>query len=161
MHESIVTPPSVERVIEALAAAGAQGRVRPLDESARTAKEAAAALGVEVGQIASSLIFLADDAPVLVVASGGHRVDTAKVAALLGVSEVGKATADDVRASTGFVIGGVAPIGFPAPIRTLVDVDLGQYDQVWAAGGHSHWVFPTTYAELLQLTGGEAASVGE
>lgn len=154
-------PPSVERVIQALAASGAQGLVRPLDESARTAKEAAAALGVEVGQIASSLIFLADGEPVLVVASGGHRVDTTKVAALLGVSEVGKASADDVRAATGFVIGGVAPLGFPSPVRTLVDIDLGQYDEVWAAGGHTHWVFPTTYDELLQLTGGQGALVGE
>lgn len=154
-------PPSVERVIQALAASGAQGQVRPLDESARTAREAAAALGVEVGQIASSLIFLADGEPVLVVASGGHRVDTTKVAALLSVSEVGKASADDVRAATGFVIGGVAPLGFPSPIRTLVDIDLGQYDEVWAAGGHTHWVFPTTYNELLQLTGGQGALVGE
>lgn len=154
-------PPSVERVIQALAASGARGQVRPLDESARTAKEAAAALGVEVGQIASSLIFLADGAPVLVVASGGHRVDTNKVAALLNVSEVGKASADDVRAATGFVIGGVAPLGFPSPVRTLVDIDLGKYDEVWAAGGHTHWVFPTTYDELLQLTGGHGALVGE
>ena len=160
MQES-TPPPSVDRVMRALAAAGATGQVRPLDDSARTAKEAAAALGVEVGQIASSLIFLADGEPVLVVASGGHRVDTAKVASLLGVSEVGKATADDVRAATGFVIGGVAPLGFPTPIRALVDVDLRQYDEVWAAGGHSHWVFPTTYAELVRLTGGEAANVGE
>jgi len=160
MNES-TQPPSVERVIQALAASGARGQVRPLDESARTAKEAAAALGVEVGQIASSLIFLADGEPVLVVASGGHRVDTAKVAELLGVSEVGKATADQVRSATGFVIGGVAPLGFPAPIRTLVDVDLGDYDEVWAAGGHTHWVFPTTFAELLQLTGGDSALIGE
>ena len=160
MQES-TTPPSVERVMRALAAAGATGQVRPLDDSARTAKEAAAALGVEVGQIASSLIFLADGEPVLVVASGGHRVDTAKVASLLGAIEVGKATADDVRAATSFVIGGVAPLGFPTPIRTLVDVDLGQYDEVWAAGGHSHWVFPTTFAELLRLTGGESAAVGQ
>ena len=159
--QEATTPPSVERVTQALAEAGATGQVRPLDDSARTAKEAAAALGVEVGQIASSLIFLADGDPVLVVASGGHRVDTAKVAALLGVSEVGKATADDVRTATSFVIGGVAPLGFPAPIRTLVDVDLSQYDEVWAAGGHSHWVFPTTYTELLRLTGGQAANVGE
>jgi len=154
-------PPSVERVVQALADVGARGEVRPLSESARTAKEAAAALGVEVGQIASSLIFLADGEPVLVVASGGHRVDTAKVAALLGVVEVGKATADEVRAATGYVIGGVAPLGFPSPIRTLVDLALDQYDEVWAAGGHSHWVFPTTYAELLHLSGGQGADVGE
>ena len=103
-------PPSVERVIQALTASGAQGLVRPLDESARTAKEAAAALGVEVGQIASSLIFLADGEPVLVIASGKHRVDTTTVASILAVSEVTKATADDVRKATGFAIGGVPPM---------------------------------------------------
>ena len=146
--------------MRALAEAGATGQVRPLDDSARTAKEAAAALGVEVGQIASSLIFLADGDPVLVVASGGHRVDTAKVAALLGVSEVGKATADDVRAATSFVIGGVAPIGHPAPLRTIVDIDLAQFDEVWAAGGHPHYVFPTSFDELVRITGGTPADVG-
>jgi prolyl-tRNA editing enzyme YbaK/EbsC (Cys-tRNA(Pro) deacylase) len=154
-------PPSVERVIQALTALGARGQVRPLDESARTAKEAASALGVEVGQIASSLIFLADGDPVLVIASGGHRVDTAKVAALLNVSEVGKATADDVRAATGFVIGGVSPVGLTSRLRTIVDVALEQYAEVWAAGGHSHWVFPTTYGELLRFTGGQSADIGE
>ena len=151
---------SVIRVREALAAAGAPGQVRRLDDSARTAKEAADALGIVPAQIASSLIFMADGEPVLVVASGGHRVDTAKVAAILGVSEVGKATADDVRAATSFAIGGVAPLGHPSPIRTIVDVDLGQYDEVWAAGGHPHYVFPTTFDELVRITGGAPADVG-
>ena len=153
-------PPSVERVMQALTALGARGQVRPLDESARTAAEAASGLVVEVGQIASSLIFLADGDPVLVIASGGHRVDTAKVAALLNVSDVGKATADDVREATGFVIGGVSPVGLTTELPTIVDVALGQFDEVWAAGGHSHWVFPTTYSELLRFTGGQAADVG-
>ncbi|MDP4715371.1 MAG: YbaK/EbsC family protein, partial [Candidatus Nanopelagicales bacterium] len=112
---------SVIRVREALAAAGVSGQVRRLDDSARTAKEAADALGIVPAQIASSLIFMADGQAVLVVASGGHRVDTTKVAAILGVDEVGKATADDVRAATSFAIGGVAPIGHPAPLRTIVD----------------------------------------
>jgi prolyl-tRNA editing enzyme YbaK/EbsC (Cys-tRNA(Pro) deacylase) len=151
---------SVIRVREALAAAGAPGHVRRLDDSARTAKEAADALGIVPAQIASSLIFMADGEPVLVVASGGHRVDTDKVAAILGVSEVGKATADDVRAATSFAIGGVAPLGHPTPIRTIVDVDLGHYDEVWAAGGHPHYVFPTTFDELVRITGGTPADVG-
>ena len=88
------------------------------------------------------------------------RLTYTKVAAILGVSEVGKATADDVRAATSFAIGGVAPLGHPAPIRTLVDVDLGQYDEVWAAGGHPHYVFPTTFDELVRITGGTPADVG-
>ena len=151
---------SVIRVREALDASGASGEIRHLDDSARTAKEAAAALGIEVGQIASSLIFMAGGQPVLVVASGAHRVDTAKVAKILGVDALDKASADDVRAATGFAIGGVAPIGHPSPIRTIVDIDLGNYDVVWAAGGHPHCVFPTTFDELVRLTSGTPADVG-
>jgi prolyl-tRNA editing enzyme YbaK/EbsC (Cys-tRNA(Pro) deacylase) len=151
---------SVILVQETLTRLGAPGQVRRLDDSARTAKEAAAALDIEVGQIASSLIFLADGAPVLVVASGQHRVDTQRLATVLGVSQITKANADDVRAATGFAIGGVAPIGHPEPLRTVIDVALSQYDEVWAAGGHPHYVFPTSYDELLRITGGEAAEVG-
>ena len=151
---------SVIKVREALALLDAHGQVRALDDSARTAKEAAAALGIEVGQIASSLIFLADGEPVLVIASGGHRVDTTKLAAVLGVNEITKANADDVRAATGFAIGGVAPVGHPHPLRTIVDIALSRYDEVWAAGGHPHYVFPTSYDELLRITAGEAAEIG-
>ena len=151
---------SVIRVREALARLGATGEIRYLDDSARTAKEAADALGIEVGQIASSLIFLADGEPVLVIASGGHRVDTDKLSAVLGGATISKANADDVRNATGFAIGGVAPVGHPEPLRTIVDVALAQYDVVWAAGGHPHCVFPTTYDELLRITGGAAAEVG-
>ena len=151
---------SVIKVREALALLDAHGQVRALDDSARTAKEAAAALGIEVGQIASSLIFLADGEPVLVIASGGHRVDTTKLAAVLGVNEITKANADDVRAATGFAIGGVAPVGHPHPLRTVVDIALSRYDEVWAAGGHPHYVFPTSYDELLRITAGEAAEIG-
>jgi len=151
---------SVIRVREALAQLGARGEVRALDDSARTAKEAAAALGIEVGQIANSLVFMADGEPVLVMASGGHRVDTVAVASVLDVGHVEKATADQVRAATGFAIGGVAPVGHPEPLRTVIDVALSQYDVVWAAGGHPHCVFPTSYNELLRITGGEAAEIG-
>ena len=151
---------SVIRVREALRLLGAQGEVRALDDSARTAKEAADALGIEVGQIANSLVFMADGEPVLVMASGGHRVDTMQVAAILEVNEVKKATADEVRSATGFAIGGVAPVGHPEPLRTIVDVALAQYEVVWAAGGHPHYVFPTTYDELLRITGGTPADVG-
>ncbi|MDQ1250639.1 MAG: hypothetical protein QG597_5018 [Actinomycetota bacterium] len=153
-------PASVDRVIRALSSLGGRGVVRELDDSARTAKEAADALGVEVDQIANSLVFLGDGEPVLVVSSGGHRVDTMQLAAILEVNEVAKATADQVRKATGFVIGGVAPVGLTHPIRTIVDIALSRYNEVWAAAGHSHWVFPTTYDELLRLTAGEAAEVG-
>ena len=152
---------SVIRVRETLARLGATGEIRHLDDSARTAKQAADALGIEVGQIASSLIFLADGEPVLVVASGGHRVDTDRLAAVLGGATISKADADDVRNATGFAIGGVAPVGHPEPLRTIVDIALAQYDVVWAAGGHPHCVFPTSYDELLRITGGEAAEVGD
>jgi prolyl-tRNA editing enzyme YbaK/EbsC (Cys-tRNA(Pro) deacylase) len=94
------------------------------------------------------------------MASGGHRVDTAKVARLVGAERVDRADPDFVRTHTGFAIGGVAPVGHPEPLRTLVDSHLATYDEVWAAAGHPHAVFPTTHDELLALTGGEPADVG-
>lgn len=151
---------SVIRVREALTELGARGEIRHLDDSARTAREAADALGIEVGQIASSLIFLADDQPVLVIASGRHRVDTALLSALLDGAVITKADADDVRCATGFAIGGVAPIGHPAPLRTIVDNALSAYDEVWAAAGHPHCVFPTSFDELVRVTGGTPADIG-
>ena len=137
------------------------GEVRELPEPAPTAATAAAQLGCEVGAIANSLIFNADGAPLLVMTSGAHRVDTARVAALVGAAVVGRADARSVRAWTGQVIGGVAPVGHPAPIRTLVDAWLARYDVVWAAAGHPHAVFPTSFDELLRITGGVPAEVGD
>ncbi len=134
--------------------------MRILDEAAPTAAAAAALVGVDVGAIANSLVFAtAEDAPLLVLTSGAHRVDTAKVAALIGTAELKRADPDFVHAHTGQRIGGVAPVGHPAPLRTLVDTALGTYPQVWAAGGIPHAVFPTTFAELVRLTGGEPAEV--
>jgi len=152
--------PSVVRVTDKLAELGAGGQVRTLDDAARTAAQAAAQLGIEVAQIANSLVFAADGAPLLVMASGGHRVDTAKVAAIVGATSVDRASPEFVREHTGFAIGGVAPVAHPEPLRTLVDTELERYDEVWAAAGHPHTVFPTTYAELLRITGGEPADVG-
>ena len=159
-------PPAVVRVRDALVAAGAGAAaagIRLLDGSARTAAQAAEQLGTTPAQIANSLVFLAEDGdraePVLVLASGGHRVDTARVAALLDVARVGRADPETVRAATGVAIGGVPPLGHPRPLRTLVDVALAQYDEVWAAAGHPHAVFPTTYAELVRVTGGTPAEV--
>ena len=151
--------PAAQRVQAALDANLAPGRVRRLADSARTAAEAAAALGCEVGAIVKSLLFLADGAPVLILASGAHRVDTTKVAALLGVGSLAPADPDTVRRTTGFAIGGVAPIAHPEPIGALVDIALQGHDVVWAAAGTPHDVFPTTYDELLRLTAGEPAEV--
>jgi prolyl-tRNA editing enzyme YbaK/EbsC (Cys-tRNA(Pro) deacylase) len=152
--------PSVQRVAAALEADGASGEVRELDESTRTAAEAAAALGVPVGAIVKSLVFAADGEAVLVLASGDHQVDTTKVAHVLQVAHVGRADVDLVRDATGFAIGGVAPVGHPRQLRTVVDRHLSTYDVVWAAAGTPRAVFSTTYDELVRLTGGQPADVG-
>jgi prolyl-tRNA editing enzyme YbaK/EbsC (Cys-tRNA(Pro) deacylase) len=158
-----VTHPRVRDVLAALRASGADpariARLTVLPDAVATAAAAAAALGVEVGQIANSLVFSADGSPLLVLTSGAHRVDTAKVAALLGVAKVGRASPEFVKQATGQVIGGVSPVGHPAPVRTLVDRALAAYDEVWAAGGIAHAVFPTTFDELVAVTGGEPADV--
>lgn len=151
--------PNVDRVQRALEAAGLPGRIRLLPEPAPTAASAAAQLGVQVGQIANSLVFLADGSPLLVLTSGAHRVDTASLGTALGV-RITRADAAAVLAATGQPIGGVAPTGHPAPIRTVIDTALAAFDAVWAAGGIPHAVFPTTYDELLRLTGGQPAEVG-
>jgi len=151
---------NAEHVASELRALGVAGQVRELPEPAPTAVTAAAQLGCEVGAIANSLLFNADGEPLLVLTSGAHRVDTGKVAADLGVQKLGRADPEFVYASTGQRIGGVAPVGHPKPIRTLVDLALEAYDVVWAAAGHAHTVFPTSYAELLRITSGTPADVG-
>jgi prolyl-tRNA editing enzyme YbaK/EbsC (Cys-tRNA(Pro) deacylase) len=150
---------NAERVLSALRAGGATGEVRELDESARTAIDAANALGVAVGAIVKSLIFTADGVPILVLASGDHQVDTTAVATLLGVERVRRADPEVVREATGFSIGGVAPVAHPAPLRTLVDLHLDSFEVIWAAAGTPDAVFPTTYDELLRLTGGVPACI--
>lgn len=157
--------PNAQAVQEALESAGAHdadggpSTVRILPDAVHTAVAAAAALGVTVGQIANSLIFDADGEALLVLTSGAHRVDTAKVAATVGARNVRRATPNFVRQHTGQVIGGVAPLGHPKTVRTLVDTALGGYDQVWAAGGIPQAVFPVTYAELVRITAGNPAEV--
>jgi prolyl-tRNA editing enzyme YbaK/EbsC (Cys-tRNA(Pro) deacylase) len=150
---------SARHVALTLRALDAAGEVTELPEPAPTAAAAAAQLGCEVGAIANSLIFNADGAPLLILTSGAHRVDTALIAERHQFGSVRRADPDFVRSATGQVIGGVAPVGHPAPIRTLVDMWLDKYEVVWAAGGHQHTVFPTSYTELLRLTGGEPAEV--
>ncbi|MBG0563454.1 YbaK/EbsC family protein [Actinoplanes aureus] len=151
--------PNVTAVRDALESAGVSAEIVILDEAVHTAAAAAAALEIEVGQIANSLIFDADGEPLLVLTSGAHRVDTAKVAASLGVTKLGRATPEFVRRHTGQAIGGVAPVGHPKPVRTLVDVDLEQYPVVWAAGGVPRSVFPISYPELVRVTAGTPAEV--
>jgi prolyl-tRNA editing enzyme YbaK/EbsC (Cys-tRNA(Pro) deacylase) len=152
--------PNCVAVDAALSAAGVAGRVKLLPRAAPTAVAAADQLGVDVGAIANSLIFAtADDEAVLVLTSGAHRVDPAKVAVLLGTSRVRRADPDLVRAATGQPIGGVAPVAHPTPLRTLVDLALRGYPQVWAAGGIPHAVFPTSFDELVALTRGLPADI--
>jgi prolyl-tRNA editing enzyme YbaK/EbsC (Cys-tRNA(Pro) deacylase) len=152
--------PNCVAVDAVLEANGSPGRVQLLPDAARTAAAAAAQLGVDVGAIANSLIFATPDGePVLILTSGAHRVDTAKVAALLGTAQLDRATPELVLTATGQPIGGVAPVAHPGPLRTIIDVALADYPQIWAAGGIPHAVFPTTYDELLRLTGGRPAEV--
>jgi prolyl-tRNA editing enzyme YbaK/EbsC (Cys-tRNA(Pro) deacylase) len=134
-------------------------RVSELPDSTRSAAEAAAALGCEVGAIASSLLFLADEEPLLVMTSGRHRVDTGILAGQVGAKTIEMATAKQVRAVTGQAIGGVAPVGHPAPVRTVVDRALADYETIWAAAGTPHTVMPLTFAQLTALTGGQQVQV--
>ena len=145
--------PSISRFREELARQGGRGRVVVLPDSVHTAALAAEALGCEVGAIANSLIFDADGSPVLILTSGAHRVDTAKVAAGLALSRLGRAKPEFVREHTGQTIGGVSPIAHPAPVPTYIDSWLRKYDEVWAAAGHASAVFNTTFDELVAMTG--------
>jgi len=151
--------PNCDAVNDILQAAGLPGRVRMLDEAVATAKAAAQYLGCPVGAIANSLIFATDGGePLLIMTSGAHRVEMVKVGELLGV-ELRRATPEFVRQHTGQPIGGVAPVGHPKPVRTIVDRALTEFDELWAAGGIPHAVFPLSYRELLILTSGTEADV--
>jgi prolyl-tRNA editing enzyme YbaK/EbsC (Cys-tRNA(Pro) deacylase) len=151
--------PNCEAVNDILQAAGLPGRVQMLDEAVATARAAAAYLGCPVGAIANSLIFATDrGTALLIMTSGAHRVDMIKVGEQLGV-ELRRAPADFVREHAGQPIGGVAPVGHPEPIPTIVDRALADFDELWAAGGIPHAVFPLTYRELLLLTAGRELDV--
>ena len=161
--DGVLEKAAVKRVIAALQEHGCAGQIKVLSDSARTAAEAAAALGIEVGQIASSLIFkLPDGSPLLVITSGRHRVDTDLVANNLGIEKLGRVDADYVKEQSGFSIGGVSPLGWISkPEIILIDEALNDYDVVWAAAGHPHAVYPTTYDELIQCTGAQPMVVGD
>jgi len=152
-------PARSQIVHDALRAAGIPGEIVVLPDAASTAPLAAAALGVEVGAIANSLVFWSDGAPLLVMTSGAHRVDTRALAERLGRGSITRATPEQVREATGQAIGGVAPTGHPAPLETVIDEALEAFPEIWAAGGTPHTVFPLTYAELVRLTGGTIARV--
>ncbi|GAB3464078.1 YbaK/EbsC family protein [Actinophytocola sediminis] len=158
--------PAISKISAALREAGlteAADGIRILDDDVRTAAAAAQAVGVPVGAIANSLVFRATEGeqefPLLALTSGAHRADTTLLAGLAGASAVGRANPAFVREHTGQAIGGVAPIGHPRSIRTLVDRALAGHEVVWAAAGHPKAVFPTTFADLVALTGGVPADV--
>jgi prolyl-tRNA editing enzyme YbaK/EbsC (Cys-tRNA(Pro) deacylase) len=150
---------AVDRVVAALRAGGVDAEVRRFDEPVPTAAAAARVLGCEVGAIANSLVFDADGVPLLVLASGAHRVDTGKVAALVGAERVRRAAPEFVLAATGQEVGGVAPVGHPSRLRTLVDVDLTAHPVLWAGGGDHHTMISVTYTDLVRVTGGLEAAV--
>ncbi len=160
--DGVLEKAAVKRVAQALIEHKMSGQIKVLNDSARSAAEAAAALGIEVGQIASSILFkLPDDSPLLVITSGRHRVDTDLVASQLGVASLGRVDADYVKEKSGFSIGGVAPIGWMNPATIIIDEALNDYPVIWAAAGHPHAVFPTTYTELLKSTVAQSMKVAD
>ncbi len=143
------------RVQHALADAGSSARVAEFDASARTAADAASRLGVALGAIVKSLVFMIDGNPVMALIAGDRRCDAAALARAQGsIAPAERADADAVRAATGFAIGGVAPLGHAAPLPVSIDASLARFTTVYAAAGHPHCVFPTSVEELARLTGG-------
>lgn len=161
--EEVLNNPSVIRVTSLLKELGCSGEVTILSDSARTALDAANALGIEVGQVASSIVFkLPSGNPLLVITSGRHRVDTELVAKNLGVEKLHRADADFVKNASGFSIGGVSPVGWlNQPEITLIDQALNDYNVAWAAAGHPHSVYPTSFEELARVTGATPMVVGD
>ena len=161
--DGILEKAAVKRFKEAADSLGVKGEINILAETARTAIDAANGLGIEVGQIASSLIFkLPSGNPLLIITSGRHRVDTDLVAKNLNIAELGRADANYVKEVSGYSVGGVSPIGWiTTPEITLIDEALNDYEIVWAASGHPHAVYPTSYTELIACTGATPMVVGE
>lgn len=154
-----MAPTAVERFVAAAKAQGLDPQVQVFPKDTRTAVQAAEALGCELGQIVKSLIFKADDELVLVLTSGSNRVDEKRVAPLFDVTKLGKADADGARAATGFAIGGIPPFGHPTPLRAVVDEDLTNFKEIWAAAGAPDSVFALTPAQLIDLSGATVAHV--
>jgi prolyl-tRNA editing enzyme YbaK/EbsC (Cys-tRNA(Pro) deacylase) len=161
--DGILEKAAVKRFKEAADSLGVSGEINILAETARTAIDAANGLGIEVGQIASSLIFkLPSGNPLLIITSGRHRVDTELVAKNLNIPELGRADANYVKEVSGYSVGGVSPLGWISkPEIILIDEALNDYDVVWAAAGHPHAVYPTSYTELMNCTKAQPMIVGE
>jgi prolyl-tRNA editing enzyme YbaK/EbsC (Cys-tRNA(Pro) deacylase) len=154
----------VERVRQALHTAGLDAAlVRELPADTSTAEAAALAVGAPQGSIVKSLVFLADGAPLLILAAGDQRVDVKHLRAVLGLSKrrLRIAQPAEVQALTGFGVGGVPPVGHNPPLRTLIDRTLARYDIVWAAAGTAHAVFPIAYRRLVEITGGEVMDLAQ
>ena len=161
--DGILEKAAVRRFIEAAHSLGIDGEIKVLSDSARSAIDAANSLGIEVGQIASSLIFkLPSGNPLLIITSGRHKVDTDLVAQNLNIEKLDRVDADYVKERSGYSIGGVSPLGWISkPEITLIDEALNDYDVVWAAAGHPHAVYPTSFSELLECTGAKPMVVGD
>ena len=159
MSETAHLPERSRIVMQHLETAGVESEILVLPDSARTAAEAASAIGCDVSAIANSLVFVADGEPILVMTSGGHRADLTVLSASIAASRVEMAPASVVRGATGQAIGGVAPVGHPTRLRSYIDEDLRRHDQIWAAAGHPHTVMPLTFETLKDLTDGTVISV--
>ena len=161
--DGILEKAAVRRFMDAAQSLGIDGEIKVLSDSARTAIDAANSLGIEVGQIASSLIFkLPSGNPLLIITSGRHKVDTDLVAQNLNIEKLDRVDADYVKERSGYSIGGVSPLGWISkPEITLIDEALNDYDVVWAAAGHPHAVYPTSFSELLECTGAKPMVVGD
>lgn len=155
MSDTLLDHPAVRRVQSALTVGGSEAQVIALASTARSAEDAARSIGCELGAIVKSLVFQYGEDPVLALIAGDRRCDTKALAMMLGGdSEVSRAEAEVVRVATGFTIGGVAPIGHPERLTTVIDQSLERFERIYAAAGHPHCVFPTTAIELADLTGG-------
>lgn len=154
-------PTAAERVQQALASLGISTPIQEFPQGTRTAQDAARAIGTTLGQIVKSLVFVADGRPLLVLASGRNRVDPAKLARATGAARIERADADLVRATTGFPIGGVPPVGHAAPMETFVDEDLLAYDIVYAAAGTPTAIFSISPGDLVRVTGGRVADLAQ
>ena len=153
--------PNVARVVAAASAAGIEIEVERFPEGTRTAADAARAVGCQVGQIVKSLVFVADDAPLVVLAAGSNRVDVDRLREVLGAADVRRADGDEARSATGFAIGGVPPFGHGRPLPVVIDTDLLAHDRVWAAAGLPDAVFAITPRALVDASGGRAAEIAE
>lgn len=165
MPETPYSPP-IQRVVDAAARKGVTLDIRVFDASTHTADDAAGAVEAELGQIVKSLVFVAptDDGglePILCLVSGPNRVDVARLAAVTGEPDIRRATAAEARDLTGFVIGGIPPVGHPSTVRVVMDPDLGRFPVVWAAAGTQNAVFPVPPAVLRMLSNAHVAPICE